>query len=94
MKGDTPIHRKHAKDMTDDEHEAFIEGIRERRLKPIQAFEEATLLKAEARKQQLEEQLEKQLGMFEKEMVRADKVMDVLEKRAIKLRAIKLELEL
>jgi|TARA_R100001530_G_scaffold72874_2_gene51428 hypothetical protein len=94
MKGDTPIHRKHAGEMSDEEHEAFIDGIRERRLAPIKAYEEAVLLRAEARKQHLEGQLDKQLEMFEKEMVRAEKVMDALEKRSIKLRAIKLELEL
>ena len=79
--------------MSEDERESLIVGIRERRLAPVKAYEELTLMQAEARKEQLEKQWTKQLEMFQKNLASADKAMETLERRGTRLRAIKLEIE-
>ena len=93
MKGDTPIKLTNISEMSDKELDAMIYNIRERRLKPVLDFEELSTLKAEALKQNLGKQLTRQLEMFEKELARADKALEKIEVRAIKLRALKLEIE-
>ena len=50
-------------------------------------------MKMEARKEMLEVQWAKALEMFQKDLARADKAMQALEKRGTKLRAINLEIE-
>jgi hypothetical protein len=50
-------------------------------------------MQAAARKEQLEKQWTKALEMFQKDLARADKALENLEKRGTKLRAIKLEIE-
>jgi len=79
--------------MTEDERELLVNRIRERRLAPVRAYEELTATQALVRKDRLETQWTKQLEMFVKDLVRADKAMETLEKRGTKLRAIKLEVE-
>ena len=93
MKGDTPIKLTNISEMSDKELDAMIYNIRERRLKPVRDFEELSTLKAAALKQNLGKQLTRQLDMFEKELARADKALEKIEVRAIKLRALKLEIE-
>ena len=93
MKADTPIALADLTQMTEDERELLVTRIRERRLAPVRAYEELTTMQAEARKEMLEKQWSKQLEMFSKDLTRADKAMETLEKRGTKLRAIKLELE-
>ena len=93
MKGDTPIKLTDISKMSDEQLDAMIHNIRERRLKPVRDFEELSTLKAEALKQNLGKQLTRQLEMFEKELARADKALEKIEVRAIKLRALKLEIE-
>tara|TARA_R100000656_G_scaffold123991_1_gene101231 strand:+ start:1048 stop:1335 length:288 start_codon:yes stop_codon:yes gene_type:complete len=93
MKGDTPIKLTNISEMSDEELDALIHNIRERRLKPVRDYEELSTLKAEAIKQDLGKQLTRQLDMFEKELARVDRALDKVEVRAIKLRALKLEIE-
>ena len=93
MKADTPIALADLTQMTEDERELLVTRIRERRLAPVRAYEELTAMQAEARKEMLEKQWLQQLTMFCKDLARADKAMETLEKRGTKLRAIKLELE-
>ncbi len=93
MKADTPIALADLTQMTEDERELLVTRIRERRLAPVRAFEELTAAQALVRKDRLEIQWTKQLKMFTKDLTRADKAMETLEKRGTKLRAIKLELE-
>ena len=93
MKGDTPIKLTDISKMSDEQLDGIIYNIRERRLKPVRDFEEMSALKAEAIRQGLNKQLTKQLEMFEKELSRADKALEKIELRAIKLRALKLEIE-
>lgn len=93
MEKTMPIKLETIDQMTDEEIDARLVGIRERRLAPVKAYEELTLMKAAARRENLEEQLNKQLAMFEKELERADKAIDKIEQRSTKLRAIRLEIE-
>jgi hypothetical protein len=93
MKADTPIALADLTKMTPEEHEALVVQIRDRRLKPVRVYEELSLMKAEARKEMLEKQWAKQLEMFEKELVRADRAIQKIEMRQVKLRAMKMEIE-
>ena len=93
MKADTPISLANLTQMSEDEREMLVTGIRERRLAPVRAWEELSSMQAEARKEMLEKQWTKALEMFQKDLSRADKTMDTLERRGTKLRAIKLEIE-
>ena len=93
MKGDTPTKRVNVLDMSDKELEVFLTGIRERRLKSVKIFEEGELLREEARKKQLDKSLEHELKMSQKEIAQLDKVIEKVEKRTVKIRAIKLQLE-
>jgi hypothetical protein len=93
MQNDTPIALADLTKMTPEEREVLVTKIRERRLRPVKAYEELSLMKAEARKEMLETQWQKALEMFNKELVRADKAMTILEKRGTKLRAIEMEIE-
>jgi len=93
LKSDTPIALADLTKMSEDERELLVNRIRERRLAPVRAYEELSLMQTEARKEQLEKQWAKQLEMFQKDLARADKTMETLEKRGTKLRAINLEIE-
>ena len=93
MKSDSPIALADLTKMTEDERELLVTRIRERRLAPVRAYEELTLMQAEARKEKLEDMWGKQLELFCKDLARADKAMETLEKRGTRLRAIKLEIE-
>jgi hypothetical protein len=93
LKNDTPIALANLTQMSEDERELLVTKIRERRLAPVRAYEELSLMQAEARKEQLEKTWSKALEMFTKDLTRADKAMESLEKRGTKLRAIKLEIE-
>ena len=93
MKAATPIELAYLKTMSHTEREMLVVAIQKRRLQPVRAYEELTLMRAEARKEQLEIQWEKQLEMFAKELERADKAMEKLELRHNKLRSIELEIE-
>ena len=94
MKGDTPINLTNISEWSDDDVEAHLHNIRERRMKPVRVYEEMSLLQAAAKREGLEEDLNKQLGMFAKELARADKALDTLDKRSTKLRALRLELDI
>ena len=93
MKADTPIVLADLTKMTPDERSDHLDGIRTRRLAPVKAYEELSLMQAQARKEGLEEQWSKQLKMFETELKRADKALEKLEARHRKLRSMELEIE-
>tara|TARA_R110000782_G_scaffold180320_1_gene270839 strand:- start:314 stop:601 length:288 start_codon:yes stop_codon:yes gene_type:complete len=93
MQGDTPIKLLNVATMTDDQHQLLITQLRDRRLQPVRAYEELTLMQKEARIEKLEEAHKKQLIMFEKELERADRAIKKIEDRYNKLRIIKMEIE-
>ena len=88
-----PLKISNINELTDTEVDELLEGIRERRLKPVRVYEEMLKMKSEAKKVQLEEALTKQLAIFEKSLATVDKALNTLENRARKLRGIKLEID-
>ena len=49
MKADTPIELAYLKTMSHTEREMLVVAIQKRRLQPVRAYEELTLMRAEAR---------------------------------------------
>ena len=93
MEGDTPIALANVINMSTENHDILLQGIRERRLQPVKEYEEFTLLQSEARREGLEKKFLKQQEMFKRELERADKAMEKIEIRSRTLKLIKMELE-
>ena len=93
LDADTPVHRRDIREMSEDEVDAFILDLRERRKRPVRQFLEDQLLKKEAKAEAIREQLEKQLDMLQKDMERAERAVVKMEQRARKIRGLKLELD-
>tara|TARA_Y100000593_G_C4270104_1_gene316927 strand:- start:633 stop:917 length:285 start_codon:yes stop_codon:yes gene_type:complete len=89
---DSPIDIKSIASMTNDDIEALVHNIRERRMKPIRDYEEMTEMRRLALKEGLEKQFDKQIEMFAKELERANRAVDKLEERSIKLRALRMQI--
>lgn len=94
MNGDTPIHRKTFLEMTDEEQVAFISALRERRLAPINTYNEVKEANRQKRIGKLNEKIEKELAQFEKSLAKVDKYLDELQDRSNKLRTLKIQLDL
>tara|TARA_Y100001963_G_C6612760_1_gene367848 strand:+ start:481 stop:765 length:285 start_codon:yes stop_codon:yes gene_type:complete len=93
MKSDTPANRTYIADMSDDEIDAFLTSVRDRRLKSIKAYEETEALRWQARIMKLDKHLDHQLKMFEKERGQMDRILAKVEKRVLQIRALRLQLE-
>lgn len=93
VKSDTPIHRRDIREMPEDEVDAFVHQLRERREAPIRQYFEDQQLKKEARAECIRVDLEKQLDLLARDMDRAEKAVVRMEQRARKIRGIKLELD-
>jgi hypothetical protein len=91
--GDTPIDRKDIAQMTDEQIDEMLEGIRERRLKLVAVYEAGQQLRKEKAHERAADKLDKQLEMFKKDFDQLEKVIAKLEKRALNVRALRLELE-
>lgn len=94
MQGDTPIHRKTFLEMNEVEQTEFISALRDRRLSPINTYNEILKALHEKKQTKLKEKLDKELKLFDKCLVRVDKYLDELQDRSNKLRAIKIQLDL
>lgn len=94
MQGDTPIHRKTFLEMNEVEQTEFITALRERRLSPINTYNEVLKTLHKKKQIKLKEKLDKELKMFDKCLARVDKYLDELQDRSNKLRAIKIQLDL
>ena len=93
MQADTPIALADLTKMTLRERELLLDGIRERRLRPVKVYEELSLMQADAKKEKLEDQWRQALHMFEKDLARVDKAFVTLEARERKLQMIRIEIE-
>jgi len=93
MKGDTPAHRVNVMEMDDNTLDAFLLNIRDRRLHSVRIFEESEQLRELARRQKMTKVLDHEQAMCKKELTQLDKVIDKVEKRVLKLRALRLQLE-
>ena len=78
--------------MDDATFDKLLERIRESRLRAYYLFMEMGKIKMDVRDKKLRVKLAKQNEMLGKEVVRADKVIDALEKRINNIRSIQLEL--
>ena len=90
---DTPIAPLTLDQLKDEQIDAHLAGIRERRLKTFKVYEAGEKERKETRNEKLRTQLEKQGEMFKKELLEADKKIDKLEARALKIRALRMEME-
>ena len=90
---DTPAHRANVGQLSDEEIDTLMNEVRERRLRAFTVYSEAQELKQKARNTKTREQIQKFLDMFDKELKAADKAMEKLEARALKIRALRLEVE-
>lgn len=89
-KADTVARRASIQELSDEEAEVLIDGIRERRLKAFNVFQEAKAEQDKLKQKKGIEAYSRQLTMFTKELAAADKAIDKLESRVLKLRALKL----
>ena len=92
MKADTPIELASIDKLTDDEIDVLLLQIRERRLRPVREYEEMLALKEEAKKELLEKQFDRHIGMFQKELERVDRAIEKIESRAIQLKALRMQM--
>lgn len=93
MEGDTPIHRKTFLEMTETEQLVFLEQLREKRLEPINTYNDIIEAKKQKQIAKLNTKQEAELARFEKCLAKVDKYLDELAERANKLRMIKMQLE-
>lgn len=94
MDGDTPIKRKTFLEMTEAEQYAFVEDLRNKRLEPVSIYKEIQEAIKQKRQTKLQQQIQKQLEMFEKCLARCDKSLDELQNRANKLQTLKIQLDI
>ena len=92
MKADTPIELASLQQMSSEEIDTLLSQIRERRLRPVREYEEMLALKDSARKEQLLKQWIRHTEMFAKELSQLDAKILKIEDRAIKMRALKMEM--
>lgn len=91
--GDTPFHRRLFSELTLAEQEAFLDGLRERRLASVRAFEQMQEIKQRAKDEQTRAQIDKELRMMDKELSTLARAMDKVDKRRLKLDALRLLVE-
>lgn len=94
MQGDTPIKRKTFLEMNEVEQIAFIEALRERRLSPINTYNEIKEANRQKKLSKLQTKLDKELEMFEKCLTKVDKYLEELKDRSNKLRTLKIQLDI
>ena len=90
---DTPTHIRDITQLSSDELDAYVTGLRERRMEPVRHFEAAQRIEREARRTKLTLLLKKQLELFGKDLTRIDKGITKLDQRALKIRALRLEMQ-
>jgi len=78
--------------MSDAEIDELLDRVRSSRLRAYQLYVEAEKEKQLVRDSKLRDKLTQQCRMMQKEVIRADKVIDCLEKRINNIRTIQLEL--
>jgi hypothetical protein len=76
--------------MSPQEQEAYLDGIRRRRLATIEAHKKAVEIKQRAKDQRMVEQIDRQSRMMEKELAALDKALEKVEKRAAMLAGLRL----
>jgi hypothetical protein len=93
VEGDTPTHRLTIAEMDDADIEIQLEGTRIRRLQALNTYQQAQALKMEAKTEKQYDRLIKLCNMMEKDFIAANKAIEKLEKRALDIRSLRLEIE-
>ena len=88
---DTPTHRQSIDEIPVEQFEKHLEHVREARLIAKKMHESSILLANEVRETQLRKKFDKNIIMYNKELLQLDKLIDKLDKRINTLRAISLE---
>ena len=82
---DTPFDRQLFINMNAAEQEAFLEGLRERRLTSLRKYEELTEAKKLAKDAKTREQLDKMSDKLEKQIEKLEKAFDTVMELALKM---------
>jgi hypothetical protein len=90
VRGDNAFERKLFIAMSPSEQETYIEGIRQRRLASVNAYNKTVAIKQKARDQSTRDKIDKQSAMMEKELIALDKALSKVEARAASLVALSL----
>ena len=93
LAGDTPTHRLTIAELSDDEIDNMLQGIRVRRLQAWNKYQEAQELKKKAQNERQYDKLIKQCNKMEKLFSDIDARFEKLEKLALEIRALRLEIE-
>ena len=88
---DRPWRRVSVSKLTNEELDQWLEGIRERRLQLIRAYEEQQEFIRTTRNEQLAQACQKQLNMMDRDFTTFENAFGRLEKRIINIMAMRLE---
>jgi polyribonucleotide nucleotidyltransferase len=91
-KKDSPINRATVADLSDDEMDRWVMERRERRLHAAIVYQEGQQRIKETKCEKLKTTLTKQFEMLGKEMDSLDKLLEKIDKRVARFRAMKFEL--
>lgn len=93
MRGDTAFERKLFIAMSPEEQDAYLDGIRRRRLASVEAYKKSVEIKQKAKDERTLAKIDKEGAMMEKELAALDKALEKVEKRAATLAALRLMVE-
>lgn len=90
---DNAMQRKLFIEMTVQEQDDFIEGIRTRRLRSVEKHKEHAALKQLAKDERTEKMIDHESKMMEKEIDRLTKALAAVEARAVRISGLKAMVE-
>lgn len=93
MKGDTPLRRKTVENMTGEELRVHVIRMREQRMKSVVEHKKAQDALNKERHDKATAKLLKQTEMLQKELDRADRAIEKVEKRTALVVALREELK-
>lgn len=85
---DTAMHRQLFVEMTVPQQEAYLDGIRERRLRSVQVYEQLQQAKRAVKDEATRAKLQKQCNMMDKEIIALNKALEKVEARAVTVTAL------
>lgn len=87
---DTPIRRASIRELTAQQLEDLVTSMRERRMRLFSAYEEAKAAKAKLIHDKAVDRYQHVIEMFEKKIETVDKGLDMLNKYATELQALRI----
>jgi len=90
---DTEVSRTSIDQLPDDVAYMLLDALRARRLRAAAIYAEAEEMKAKARSERVREMLDRQMELYHADVQRCDKVLEKMDTRANKIRALRLELD-